>query len=436
MALALAAAAPALSQKAELVADHRILAPGGELWGELPHFDTKVPLSRERPAAVVREPAYRGFPLYGRVSLGNGAEATTLLVVDHPTNGAWEDCRLYVDSNRNGDLSDDGDGIWGEFPGAVSSAGSEYGPKLVQLRASYGDGNSPGEIHSQPYNVVFTYGRPAPAADLQLSYRRATAFSGVVEIRERRYRTLLVENDNDAVFRPNKGDSGNPLWILLDLDGDGRFSSAERFDARTAFALAGQNYLPRTASWGARYELMPFRGELPASRRAAAQAMEPVKAVPLLPAGTPAPDFTAIRPDGSKLRLADFRGKIVILDFWSTWCVPCIRAMPYLEQLYQQTKDQGVIVLGICVWDSWDNFQNWQREPRVPTTFSKAFDPAAINRDNNNADSIAKRLYNVTGIPTMYVIDREGIVVEGILGYRGESDTRLATALQRAGLQP
>jgi thiol-disulfide isomerase/thioredoxin len=267
---------------------------------------------------------------------------------------------------------------------------------------------------------------------MQLSYRRVTSFTGEVEIAGQTHRTMLVENDNDALFSNNKGDAGQPLWLFIDVDRDGRFSTEERFDARQTFVINGQNYLARTAVSGARYMLYPFRGELPATRGAAAP---PVTHIPLLAAGTPAPDFVAIKPDGSELRLSDYRGKTLILDFWATWCGPCIRAMPYLESLYQQTKDQDVVVLGVCVWDTREAFDKWQVEPKVRTSFAKAFDPAGLNRDNNNADSIAKKHYNVSGIPTMYVIDRDGHVVEGILGFRGESDSRLADALVRAGVK-
>jgi thiol-disulfide isomerase/thioredoxin len=272
---------------------------------------------------------------------------------------------------------------------------------------------------------------------MQLSYRRVTSFTGEIELNGKTHRTVLIENDNDAVFRANKGDAGRPMWILIDLDGDGRFSAAERFDARYAFEINGQNYLARTAAWGGRYMLMPFRGEAAPARGegAPAAARPPVTRIPLLAAGTPAPDFVALKPDGSELRLSDYRGKTVILDFWATWCGPCIRAMPFLENLYQQSKDQDVVVLGVCVWDTKEAFDKWQVEPRVRTSFPKAFDPAGRNPDNHNADSIAKLHYNVSGIPTMYVIDRDGKVVEGILGFRGETDTRLTDALLRAGVK-
>src|SRR5689334_22756020 len=71
---------------------------------------------------------------------------------------------------------------------------------------------------------------------------------------------------------------------------------------------------------------------------------------PLLAKGTAAPDFTAQRPDNSPVKLSDFRGKVVLVDFWSTWCGPCKATMPHMEKLHKKLEAQGLVVLGVCVW--------------------------------------------------------------------------------------
>jgi thiol-disulfide isomerase/thioredoxin len=423
----------ARAQTAELQVDHAALAPSGEFWGQLPFFNTTVVLSLDALPDVKKEPRYSGTPLYGHIRLGNTSKAGYTVIVDHPGAGEWDKARLYVDVNRNGDFTDDGDGTWGNV--AARGNAARLGPKLVQLRASYSDGSNDVEVNSQPYTLMFLYTKPGPNAGMQLSYRRVTSRHGKIEIGDEKLRVMMVENDNDAIFRPIKGNDSKPLWLFVDADGNGRFGDTEIHDIRGAFTLNEQNYIARPAADGARVMLMPFKGEVPPQQRVGGNRAPPAPRIPLLAAGTPAPDFVAIKPDGSELRLSDYRGKVVVIDFWATWCGPCKRAMPYVQSIHERTQARGVEVIGVCVWDTQEKFDEWHENPQVKTTFTKAFDPAGVNRDNGNADSIAKKHYNVSGIPTMYVIDRDGKVVDGVVGFRGDGDNRLVEILAKAGVE-
>lgn len=133
----------------------------------------------------------------------------------------------------------------------------------------------------------------------------------------------------------------------------------------------------------------------------------------LLVNGTVAPDFTAYAPDGKAVKLSDYKGKVVVLDFWSTWCGPCQTSMPHLEKVYQQVKDKDVVVLAICVWDEKDAYKKWLTAKKGVYSFPTLFDPAGRAEGN-----IAGGKYQVTGIPTQYVIDREGKIAASAIGYK------------------
>lgn len=149
----------------------------------------------------------------------------------------------------------------------------------------------------------------------------------------------------------------------------------------------------------------------------------------LLAVGTPAPDFTAYTPEGKPVKLSDLKGKVVILDFWATWCGPCQRSMPHLEKVYSQVKGKDVAVLAVCVWDQKAEYDKWVTDKKGTYTFPTVFDPAGRGKT-----SIASSLYQVAGIPAQYVIGKDGKVASSHMGYEGDSDHTLEAALNKLGI--
>jgi cytochrome c biogenesis protein CcmG/thiol:disulfide interchange protein DsbE len=118
----------------------------------------------------------------------------------------------------------------------------------------------------------------------------------------------------------------------------------------------------------------------------------------------PAADFSLQQFDGGTFRLSEQRGKVVVVNFWSSWCVPCRQEAPELESAWQRYRDRGVAFLGVDIWDAEADARAFLREYRV--SYPNGPDP-------NGAVTIE---YGVTGIPETYFIDREGQLVRRWIG--------------------
>ncbi|MGH7490790.1 MAG: redoxin domain-containing protein [bacterium] len=125
---------------------------------------------------------------------------------------------------------------------------------------------------------------------------------------------------------------------------------------------------------------------------------------PLLP--RPAPAFSLKNLQGESVSLEKLRGKVALLDFWATWCKPCVKSMPELQKLHEQYAAQGLVVLGISIDE--------QAEKKVPAFLAKNKITYAIALDA--ADKPAWEVYKVKVIPAMFLIDREGQIVQQWVG--------------------
>ncbi len=143
-----------------------------------------------------------------------------------------------------------------------------------------------------------------------------------------------------------------------------------------------------------------------------------------------APDFPMQDLAGREVRLADFRGKVVVLDFWATWCMSCIDAMPHLQEVAVKYKDQGVVVLSSCTGDSRQKFEMWVRKHQAEfPDLIWTHDP--IGKSDQR---VSLTLYGVPAIPTQFIIGRDGKVAEVVYGYvKGE--VLLDAALAKAGIR-
>ncbi len=148
-----------------------------------------------------------------------------------------------------------------------------------------------------------------------------------------------------------------------------------------------------------------------------AQTVEtaPVSAPSTRPGPKPgelAPDFTVIGPKGEEIKLSDFRGKLVLIDIWATWCGPCIASMPHNSEIAEKFAND-LVILAVNAHDSRANYDGWVARNGDKYKFLTAFDPAG---QSNWANSVFNTQYGVTGFPSLFLVDREGRLVGSTAG--------------------
>jgi len=141
-----------------------------------------------------------------------------------------------------------------------------------------------------------------------------------------------------------------------------------------------------------------------------ASAMDPLfeaLAVTHVSGGAPAPDFALATPDGKQhLSLASLRGKVVLLNFWATWCPPCREEMPSIERLHQEFRNQGLAVVAVDLQESPKQVARFMRDFRLNF-------PAVLDAEGKVAAQ-----YQVRALPATFLVDRAGRVVGQALGPR------------------
>ncbi len=132
--------------------------------------------------------------------------------------------------------------------------------------------------------------------------------------------------------------------------------------------------------------------------------------------GKAAPDFSL--PDGGAkpLRLADYRGKIVMVNFWASWCGPCIQETPALVELHHERPD--IAILGISIDEDPDAYQRFLQ--RFHVDYTTVLDP----------DQKVAKIYGTDGWPETYIIDRKGVLRRKVVGDPDWSSPEMRAYLQ------
>jgi thiol-disulfide isomerase/thioredoxin len=134
--------------------------------------------------------------------------------------------------------------------------------------------------------------------------------------------------------------------------------------------------------------------------------------------GTQAADFTLSDPAGHVVNLHDLQGKVVIVDFWASWCGPCRAEMPYLQQMHNELANKGLVVLGLNVGEDSGALNEFASEMSCTFTLLMGAEPDISSK------------YYVEALPTTYVVDRAGRIV--YRGVGGQPPDKLRSAVEAA----
>jgi thiol-disulfide isomerase/thioredoxin len=372
----------------------------------------RLNLSADKPADLKKAPPMTSA-LYGQVPFGG---RQYLLAVDEPDAG---DAKLYVDSNGNGDLTDD--------PAAKWEKKQSDGPNGAKLTMYNGKFQLPlGGAADAPLVSLgaYRFDRNDPnRAQLKttLLYYSDYVYEGDVTIAGAKHKALLADPSARGEFSAAAGP--NAATLLIDRNDDGRFSGrSETFDASKPFNVGG-------ATWS-----MAFPGDAGAPLKLAPSA-EQVAEIPLPPkhtVGATITPFKATRMDGKPVDFpADYKGKLVMLDFWATWCGPCMMEVPGLVSAYNKHHPDGLEILGISLDQEKAEDAIKKVTSEKGMTWPQVYDGKAWDAE------VAQR-YGIEGIPAAYLVDGDtGEILAAGESLRGDQlDKTLQAALAKKTGKP
>jgi thiol-disulfide isomerase/thioredoxin len=359
---------------------------------------------QEKPAQIVKAPEGLVNPQYVLLETGPKSERKLLgLVLDQR---APKEAQMWVDANGDGDLTNDPAVKW--EPSVRGSGDKEsiswHGEAKVQIK--YPDA-------TQEMGLFF-YRNASSKGPGPLIYRRDYGRSGKISLGGKELAAYLSDDSTTGEFTAEHSKLG------IDLDGDNRFDlKTEGFAVANPFQLQGLVYeVKNLAPDGSRFELVRSDKTVAqiqqnTKQQAAAKMAEQRQAQQSL-IGQPAPKFETKTIDGKTVRFPeDYKGRLVMLDFWATWCGPCLHELPGLIKVHEEFSPKGFTVLGISL-------DNEDAATELPAFLKSKGMVWPQSCDGGGWQASIVKLYGVRGIPSCWLIDgTTGNIVATSVDLRG-----------------
>ena len=311
-------------------------------------------------------------PKFGALVIGNGSDSLITIALDEsPGKG---ESFLFIDRNNNEDLTDDEDYDWDDDK-------STYWIKETFVDVNYKDGPE----RAVPYPITF-YRYKDRLHDSIVAFRSGYR-KGFVTLGDSTYKIGLFDDDLNGLFdEPENG----AFVVDINRDGtlDGDINSPEYFDLTASFSVNGLSYKVKNISPSGDQIVFTKSDSVVSSKTA-------------LQLGLSAPSFQTFDINGEVIGLANFKNKVVLIDFWATWCKPWENELSNLKINYNKYQGRGFEIIGMNLDYDLDYLREFLTKYEIlwpQISDSQGWDMALVSD------------YQVSALPKNFLLDRQGVI--------------------------